>query len=511
MRKNRKGAVSNDFRLLVLDDDEMITLALRSYFQGSGYQVEIESDPLKAIERVRSEHFDILLLDFLMNPICGDKVVEQIRQFNHELFIILLTGHKDLAPPVKTIRELDIQGYYEKSDKFDQLELLVESCVKSIRQMKTIRSYRDGLREIVSGVPALVRQKNLTLLIPEIVTQVRSLSREENVFVLLNPLTVPQISDKMTLVSSLMLSGSGEYQLDAAQFMKHYFPRFLPQIQNVKLKKEASLQSRQLVLPLQDETGQFLGVIGVDFDQDPDSTTVQLLSAYGHQASSAVASTYLHTLLEDKNAELIKINRQLKDNYMQTITAVRLMVEAKDIYTRGHSDRVSYYTMLLARKRITDGNTLEQIRLAGLFHDVGKIGVPDSILSKKGPLDENEFEAVRRHSALGYDILSAMSFFQDIAQIVRSHHERWDGRGYPDQLAGLEIPLASRMIAVADAFDAMTSFRSYRVSMPMEKARDELIRNKGTQFDPELVDDFVTLLENYDEIRSQLEWTFHEL
>lgn len=159
MRKNRKGAVSNEFRLLVLDDDEMITLALRSYFQGSGYQVEIESDPLKAIERVRQEHFDILLLDFLMSPICGDKVVEQIRQFNHELFIILLTGHKDLAPPVKTIRELDIQGYYEKSDKFDQLELLVESCVKSIRQMRTIRSYRDGLGEIVADMPLLVEEK----------------------------------------------------------------------------------------------------------------------------------------------------------------------------------------------------------------------------------------------------------------------------------------------------------------------------------------------------------------
>lgn len=110
MRKNRKGAVSNEFRLLVLDDDEMITLALRSYFQGSGYQVEIESDPLKAIERVRQEHFDILLLDFLMSPICGDKVVEQIRQFNHELFIILLTGHKDLAPPVKTIPGIGYSG-----------------------------------------------------------------------------------------------------------------------------------------------------------------------------------------------------------------------------------------------------------------------------------------------------------------------------------------------------------------------------------------------------------------
>ena len=322
MRKNRKGAVSNEFRLLVLDDDEMITLALRSYFQGSGYQVEIESDPLKAIERVRQEHFDILLLDFLMSPICGDKVVEQIRQFNHELFIILLTGHKDLAPPVKTIRELDIQGYYEKSDKFDQLELLVESCVKSIRQMRTIRSYRDGLGEIVADMPLLVEEKNLSQLIPLIVSQTRSLTRQDNVFVLLNPLTVPQVSEKLTLVSSLMLSGSGDYSLDATQFMKRHFPRFLPLIQAAKLQGTAALQDQQLVLPLKDENEQFLGVIGVDFDELPSATVIQLMEAYGHQASSAVASTYLHTLLQDKNKELLETNQLLKENYMQTITAV---------------------------------------------------------------------------------------------------------------------------------------------------------------------------------------------
>ena len=511
MRKNRKGAVSNEFRLLVLDDDEMITLALRSYFQGSGYQVEIESDPLKAIERVRQEHFDILLLDFLMSPICGDKVVEQIRQFNHELFIILLTGHKDLAPPVKTIRELDIQGYYEKSDKFDQLELLVESCVKSIRQMRTIRSYRDGLGEIVADMPLLVEEKNLSQLIPLIVSQTRSLTRQDNVFVLLNPLTVPQVSEKLTLVSSLMLSGSGDYSLDATQFMKRHFPRFLPLIQAAKLQGTAALQDQQLVLPLKDENEQFLGVIGVDFDELPSATVIQLMEAYGHQASSAVASTYLHTLLQDKNKELLETNQLLKENYMQTITAVRLMVEAKDIYTRGHSDRVSYYTLLLARRQISDKDQLEKIRLAGLFHDVGKIGVPDSILSKRGPLDEEEYQAIRRHSALGYEILSTMSFFQDIAKIVRSHHERWDGQGYPDHLSGTAIPLASRMIAVADAFDAMTSFRSYRSCLSMEQARAELIRNKGTQFDPQLVDEFLEVLQGYDEIRSQLEWTFHEL
>ena len=511
MRKNRKGSVQNHYRLLVLDDDEMITLALRAYFEGCGYQVDIESNPLQAIERIRQGDYDILLLDFLMTPICGDQVVEQIRQFNHDLFIILLTGHKDLAPPVKTIRELDIQGYYEKSDRFDQLELLVESCVKSIRQMKTIRSYRDGLDEILTYVPALMQKNHPQQLIPAIVQQLRSLSGQQDVFVLLNPLSVPEMTDKLSLVSTMLLSGSGEYQLDTAQFMKRCFPRFLPLIQQARNSREAQLSHCQLVIPLGDEQNRDLGILGVDFAQPPSATLVQLLSVYGHQVSSALAGSFLHTLLQNRNETLNQMNDQLKESHMQTISAVRLMVEAKDIYTRGHSDRVSYYATLLANRQFEDKDRIELVRLAGLFHDVGKIGVPDSILSKPGRLDDSEMQAIRRHAALGSEILSSIRFFSDIAGIVRSHHERWDGRGYPDGLAGTAIPLESRIIAVADAFDAMTSFRSYRQPLSLDQARQELLNSRGSQLDAQLVDDFIEILNDYDQIRSQLEWTFHEL
>ena len=511
MRKNRKGQIHNEFRLLVLDDDEMITLALRAYFEGCGYTVDIESNPLRAIEKIRLDHYDILLLDFLMNPICGDKVVEEIRKFNTDLFIILLTGHKDLAPPVKTIRELDIQGYYEKSDKFDQLELLVESCVKSIRQMQTIRRYRDGLNEILNDVTTLYQDQNPQQLVAAIVGQVRSLCQEDDVFVMLNPQNIPAFSEKVSLVSSLLLSGSGDYELDAAQFMRLYYPHFLDAIQRIKSSRQPDLCEQRLALPLNDESGHFLGMIGIHFRQAPADTLIQLLTLYSRQAGSAIARMILHTVLQSRNDQLKETNKQLKASYMETITAVRLMVEAKDIYTRGHSDRVSYYTTLLAKKRIPDPQRLELIRLAGLFHDVGKIGVPDSILTKLGPLSEEEYAQIRRHSELGCQILSAMSFFQEIAGIIRSHHERWDGKGYPDGLSGPQIPLESRMIAVADAFDAMTSFRAYRQSLSLDQARAELIRNKGTQFDPELVDDFIEILNDYDQIHAQLEWTFHEL
>ena len=144
MRKS-KITLQAQISILTVDDDPIITSTIKDYFQRSGYEVDIENDPMAAIERVRNGKYDIMLLDFLMSPICGDQVVEEIRKFDKNIFIILLTGHKSMAPPVKTIRHLDIQGYYEKDDRFDQLELLVESCVKSIKQLRTIREYQEDI------------------------------------------------------------------------------------------------------------------------------------------------------------------------------------------------------------------------------------------------------------------------------------------------------------------------------------------------------------------------------
>ena len=118
MRHYRQAQKETTFSILTLDDDPIMTSTVQAYFQRSGYRVDVENDPNRAIERIRNDHYDILLLDYLMPPICGDQVVEQVRAFNRDLFIIMLTGHKDLVPPIKTIRALDIQGYYEKSDYY---------------------------------------------------------------------------------------------------------------------------------------------------------------------------------------------------------------------------------------------------------------------------------------------------------------------------------------------------------------------------------------------------------
>ena len=321
MRRN-KQALENQISILTLDDDPIITATIQNYFRRSGYAVDVENDPLKAIERVRDGAYDIMLLDFLMSPICGDQVVEQIRKFNQDLFIVLLTGHKSMAPPVKTIRQLDIQGYYEKSDRFDQLELLVESCVKSIRQLRLIKDYQENLQ----------------------------------------------------------------------------------------------------------------------------------------------------------NA------------YMQTIDTLRNVVETRDKETEGHSRRVSFLATALAEEIGLPEEEVDKVRLAGLFHDIGKIGVKDSVLLKQGPLNNEEYDEIKKHPAEGVGILSHFTPFEELLPIIGQHHERVDGKGYPKGLSGEEICISARLIAVADSFDAMISNRAYRKGLGIEKTMAELERCSGTQFDPRIVD-----------------------
>lgn len=342
MRKNKATGETNGMTILMVDDDETIALAIQTYFISSGYDVTTENDPIAAVELMRQKHFDILLLDYLMSPICGDEVVERVRAFDKDIYIIFLTGHKNMVPPIKTIRELDIQGYFEKSDRYDQLELLVESCVKSIRQMKQIRAYSQELQE--------------------------------------------------------------------------------------------------------------------------------------------------------KNKKLDEAYQMIHENYIQMLMTLRLTVDAKDVYTRGHSDRVSYYAVKLGEAIGADAEMLERLRVGGLFHDIGKIAMVDAILQKPGKLTAEEFNEIKKHPVYGEHILGGVQQLQDVLHIIRGHHERIDGKGYPDGLSGDQIPLDTRVISLVDAFDAMISTRQYKDGIHKENVILEMEACKGTQFDEALTDAFIRLL-----------------
>ncbi len=502
MRKNKAVPQQKDFSILALDDDSVMTLTLQSYFEASGYHVDTENDPVSAIERVRSGHYDILLLDFLMTPILGDEVVSRIRAFNKDLYIILLTGHKSMAPPLKTIRELDIQGYYEKSDRFDQLELLIESCAKSITQMRTIRSYRDGLNRILEDLPALYRCDSVQEALQTILQSVLALLPGSDGFAFIDTLHLSARSSLPELPGgSRFFCGAGRYQNALPEGERVYA--------GFRGGGASARRSGDLLLAaLTDDKHEVFGVIGLQADRSSHSDLEQLLEVFARQAGSALCNVLFRTVIKVKNRQLNDAYSAMHENYLEMIDAMRLMVDAKDIYTRGHSDRVSFYAKRIAEKMGRSADYVERVRIAGLFHDIGKLGTDDDILRKPTALTDSEYAEVKTHCVRGERILSSLRAFSEICPIVRSHHERWDGQGYPDGLHGCAIPEEARIINVADSFDAMTSHRIYQKELSLDQAIEQLQKGRGSQFDPAITDVFIEVLRDYPAIQQELAWTF---
>lgn len=197
------------------------------------------------------------------------------------------------------------------------------------------------------------------------------------------------------------------------------------------------------------------------------------------------------------------------DNQLEGIVkGVIATLELKDPYTRGHSERVASYALLLA-KQIGRFSKEDQksFYYACLLHDIGKVHIPDSILMKPGKLTEEEFEIIKSHPDVGADAVKNVEGIRDSISVIRSHHERWDGKGYPNQLKGEEIPLLARVASIADAFDAMTSSRSYRAAMPVEEAYQRIIAGKGSQFDPMLVEEFKKVFPAWVKFHEKYPWS----
>jgi len=214
--------------------------------------------------------------------------------------------------------------------------------------------------------------------------------------------------------------------------------------------------------------------------------------------------------VSDRTKQLADKNQELRIGYVQTIRALAEAVDAKDSYTRGHSERVGVYASKLGRELGLPRELIERIYISGLLHDVGKIGIPDRIITKPDRLTPEEYDEIKRHPEIGARILQPVAFLADVVSCVRHHHEWFDGseRGYPARLVGDQIPLPSRIILVSDTLEAMTSDRPYRKGLPLEHVLAELSRFSGTQFDPVCVDAMLRLLEREGEAFLSRDRTF---
>ncbi len=237
-----------------------------------------------------------------------------------------------------------------------------------------------------------------------------------------------------------------------------------------------------LSVPLNLKDG-IIGVLNIYTDKTHEFTSheINLFTSLASQAAIAI-----------ENARLFESLEQI---YLQVITALASAIDARDPYTHGHSTRVTDYSVAMAEEMGLPGYEVDIIRNAGILHDVGKIGIREDILQKPGRLTAEETREMRDHPLIGVRILQSVRLLEPVLPLVYHHQEKYDGSGYPEGLAGDIIPLGSRIIAVADAFEAMTSDRPYRAALPIQVARDEVERLAGTQFDPQVVRVFLNLLD----------------
>jgi len=230
------------------------------------------------------------------------------------------------------------------------------------------------------------------------------------------------------------------------------------------------------------------GNLEVRADIESDNEIGHLARNFNHMAGS----------IEALVRRLRQALRQNQELFFETIRTLAAAIDAKDPYTRGHSERVSSYSMAIAKHLGLDSEAVFRVRIGAILHDVGKLGIRDSILQKPGGLTAEEYAVMRLHPEIGSQIMAPIRMLKDILPGIRNHHETWDGRGYPDQLAGEQIPLIARIIGVADSFDAMTTDRPYQKAMTLEHVVSQLRAMAGTRFDPRVIEAFVEAVEARD-------------
>jgi putative nucleotidyltransferase with HDIG domain len=246
-------------------------------------------------------------------------------------------------------------------------------------------------------------------------------------------------------------------------------PRFFKQAdQKTKFKTKTIV-----AVPLKTKE-KLIGVVEILNKKDGlfNEEDLNLLEALSNQAAVAI--------------ENAKLYENLKTLFLNTVKSLAAAIETKDIYTRGHSERVTQYSLIIARKLGMDSSEIEKLRLAALLHDIGKIGIDESILRKPAKLSPSEFEEIKKHPIYAANILESIPQLHEIIPVIKHHHERFDGNGYPDGLKGEKIPYLARIIAIADTFDAMSSDRPYRKALPVQVCLQEILNCSGTQFDPNI-------------------------
>lgn len=508
--------------ILFVDDEESIIDIAHTFFTGRGYQVLTANNGREAVELISQSRVDCCFTDINMPEMDGLELAEHIRQHDNTIPVIVMTGYPSLENTIQTLKN-GVVDFLVKPVNLQQMELCVQRVlrerrlfVKNLILSKEVEGkekleklnaellYKieelNVLNRIMADFSALRESADVFKQLVDMAVEI--VFADSACFYLVNdasdhPLPIAAAGDEWSEdVRGGVATGGGEcsddYTLTApshqkicdliSEVIQDDRPMMIVNNNGSQRLPERILSSMLVPLKIRER---ILGVLVANIHKGQRRFNEKDL--YYLDFMSKKASTGIENLALYEN---------IYNNLLATLYAFVKAIEARDPYTKQHSNRVTLLAITLAKAIGCSEEEQEILNVAGLLHDIGKIGIRDDILLKPGRLDAEEYRIIQQHPVIGYEIMGQLGLWTREKEIVRCHHERYDGKGYPDNLSGKQIPLLGRVLSVADVYDAIASDRAYRARMPESKILEIMYGGSGTQFDPDIIDVFRKLYES---------------
>ncbi len=485
-------AAGTDISILVIDDEESIREVLAEFLSLKNYKVKTAANGFEALKIVEEENFDVVLLDIKMPGMDGIQVLRKFKELGVNSVFIMMTAFGTVETATEAFK-LGAHDYLLKPFNSDMISNTINNAIEQ-RKLRLENIYLKSTVSLFDVAQAVENNSNSFSLIETLGDSIRKESGADIVSIFLfdetrnqftNHHIFPSIATDIGLVDIeriVSILKKSEDILTTNQAYKIFFTK----------EPEKFLYSF-MVIPLK-RGKKILGFILLY------SFNKKNIFTLGQKNFMKVFASYFSATLENT-----RLYSELLETFNQTMQGFAHALEAKDVYTQGHSERVTTYSVAIAYEMNLhatdelDKVDIDLVYKAGRLHDIGKIGLQYEKLNKAGKLTDEEFEMFKKHPTIGKKILEPIRFLSPVVPLVYYHHEKYDGKGYPEGLAGNDIPVGARILAIADTYDAMTSDRPYRKALSHQTAMDEIRRYTGSQFDPLIVEHFAVAIEKYRE------------
>jgi len=497
-------------KILFVDDEESILEIAIQFFQLKGYQIVTARNGIEALNILEKEKIICCFTDINMPEMNGLQLAENIRRIDNTIPVIVMTGYPSLDNSIRTLKN-GVVDFLIKPVNLNQMEVCIkrvlrerELFVKNILLSKEI----EGKERLAKLNHELVYKLKELQVLNKIMTDLSAIGNMTDIFKLIVEMTIELTQadeSKFFVINSL----SNE-PFEVASSFSDTCRKALPHGTPGKLSEAPDRLTRMIMETVQDEIPLLISENRTSITEMGENRSVMIvplkiqekvfgvLTAVVKHGSKRFSDQELYYLsfMTQKAASSIEnlaLYEHINRGLMTTLEAFVKAIEARDPYTKEHSNRVTEISVKIGKITGCSEEEIDILRISGPLHDIGKIGIRDDILLKPAKLTKEEFEKIKEHPDIGADIIGQLGMWDEHQQIIRHHHERFDGNGYPTGLKGEEIPRLARILTVADAYDAMASDRAYRKKLNPELILTILKHGSGTQFDPTYVDAFLSL------------------